>query len=135
MRDFLSPPAFLRGAFSPGTALRGLNAAKISSKPLPYNPEKDFYTKIIFSVNLYFALCLSYVFRKNKRTRPIKMSSSLLRFLLRKRTGRGVEPRKQKADGDWGETPKGNAQANGAAPRKVTPLLLQYIPLHGVQQR
>ena len=60
------PPAVLRGAlsrgaFSPDTALRGLNAAKISSKPLPYNPEKIFYTKIIFPINLSFALCLSYV--------------------------------------------------------------------------
>ena len=50
-----------------------------------------FRIKSLFFCSLIF-LCL---FLKNKRTRRIKIASSLLRFLTRKRTGYGAEPRKR----------------------------------------
>ena len=60
--------------------------ARGSSKPLPYGVETDFCDKIIFPDKSVFC-ALFAIFAKNKRTCRVKVASSLLRFLLRKRTG------------------------------------------------
>ncbi len=52
--------------------------------------KQSFFDKPIFC-----SLIFLHFFCKNKRTRRIKIASSLLRFLLRKRTGYGAEPRKR----------------------------------------
>ncbi len=72
-----------------------------------------FRIKSLFFCSLIF-LC---IFLKNKRTRRIKIASSLLRFLTRKRTGYGAEPRKRGTGlcpgrGVRGGTPEKNYFAN-----------------------
>ena len=79
------------------------------SKPPPYGVEIVLEYLLI---KLSCALYLSYaLFTKIKEPTHIKVSSSLLRFLTRKRTGYGAEPRK-KACG--GSAPK---KRYGAEPR------------------
>ena len=79
------------------------------SKPPPYGVEIVLEYLLI---KLSCALYLSYApFTTIKEPAHIKVSSSLLRFLTRKRTGYGAEPRKKTLRGQHAEK-----EVRGSAP-------------------
>ena len=86
---------------------------------------KQFFGVEYLLIKLSCALYLSYaLFTKIKEPAHIKVSNSLLRFLTRKRTGYGAEPRRKRVRGRAPEK-EGTGQSpgereHGAEPRKKT---------------
>ena len=78
----------------------------VAASRCPTILKRIYVIKYFSPTNLFFALYLYlYPLFKNRRTPPLlKGSSSLPRFLLRKRAGYGVEPRGRETE-VWGSAP------------------------------
>ena len=110
-RFFMQNNGLFAALYSPKFINPFAHAAAASRRPTGL---KQFFGVEYLLIKLSCALYLSYaLFTKIKEPTHIKVSSSLLRFLTRKRTGYGAEPRRKRVRG--GATKKDVA---GAARRR-----------------